>query len=103
MIRSKTGTGRFPSEASTFVKLLICAGLVAGFPATSWAVDNSIYIDQAGDNANIAITQDGAGNRVKGIVLNAPGQTNDPAKIYGDGIQVNISQIGAGNVLAGVS
>ena len=36
----------------------------------SLATDNSIYIDQAGDNSTITMTQDGAGNRVKGILSN---------------------------------
>ena len=74
--------------------------LIAAMAFSTFAADNTIYIDQAGDNATVTINQDGAGNRVKGIVLSNPGQTNDPAKIHGDGLQVNISQIGAGNVLS---
>jgi hypothetical protein len=69
--------------------------------SSSWAVDNSIYIDQSGDNANVTISQDGAGNRVKGITsAGQPGQSTDAAKIYGDGVQVAISQVGAGNQLS---
>lgn len=62
------------------------------------AVDNSIYIDQAGDNATINISQDGAGNRVRGIQGTGTGNTT-PAVINGDGMQIDITQVGAGNVL----
>ena len=63
-----------------------------------YAVDNSIYIDQTGDNATINISQDGAGNRVRGIQGVGTGNTT-PAVINGDGMQVNVTQVGAGNVL----
>ena len=63
-----------------------------------FAVDNSIYIDQTGDNATINISQDGAGNRVRGIQGVGSGNTT-PAVINGDGMQVDITQVGAGNVL----
>jgi len=74
--------------------------LLAVITTASYAVDNSIYIDQLGDNATVNISQDGAGNRVKGIVSGNPGQTSDPAKIYGDGVNVAVTQTGAGNSLA---
>ena len=41
--------------------------MLFGISVTSWAVDNSVYIDQAGDDSTITMTQDGAGNKVKGI------------------------------------
>jgi hypothetical protein len=63
-----------------------------------YAVDNSIYIDQAGDNATINISQDGAGNRVRGIQGVGTGNTT-PAVINGDGMQIDITQVGAANVL----
>lgn len=62
------------------------------------AVDNSIYIDQTGSNATINITQDGAGNRVRGIQGVGTGNTT-PANISGDSIAVDITQVGATNVL----
>ena len=66
-----------------------------------WAADNSIYIDQSGDNSTITMTQDGAGNKVKGILLNGTaGGTTDAAKLSGDAQTVNIEQTGATNVLA---
>lgn len=81
-------------------KLLV--GLLFGLLGTSvYAVDNSIYIDQAGDNAIVTITQDGAGNRVKGILPNGNvGTQTDPAKIKGDGVQVSVNQVGAGNIMS---
>jgi len=80
----------------------ILAGLLFSLIGTSaLAVDNSIFIDQAGDNAQITVLQDGAGNRIKGILPSGNvGQQTDPAKITGDGIQLAISQVGAGNILS---
>lgn len=66
--------------------------------AFALAADNSIYVDQMGDNATVSITQDGAGNTVRGIQGTGTSNTT-PAKIYGDGNQVTVSQIGAGNTL----
>ena len=63
------------------------------------AVDNSIYIDQTGENATINISQDGAGNRVRGIQTGAGAGNTTPAVINGDGMQIDITQVGAGNVL----
>jgi len=80
----------------------LLAGLLVGFyAAAGWAVDNSIYIDQAGSGATVTINQDGAGNRVKGILPNGnAGQQTDPAKINGDNMTVTVDQIGPNNVLA---
>jgi hypothetical protein len=65
------------------------------------AVDNSIYIDQAGSNAVINITQDGTGNTVKGIVNGAPGvKGQDAATLNGDNTQISVNQVGAGNTLS---
>ena len=67
-----------------------------GFSAYSWGSDSSIYIDQSGDNATIAMTQNGASNRVRGVGA----VSNDVAsKLYGDGLSVTIQQIGSGNTL----
>ena len=65
------------------------------------AADNSIYIDQSGDNSTITMVQDGSGNKVKGILLNGTaGGTTDPAKLLGNAQTINIEQTGANNVLA---
>jgi hypothetical protein len=68
--------------------------------AISWATDNSVYIDQAGDNSTITMTQDGAGNRVKGILTNGTaGGNTDPAKLVGNNQTVTINQVGPNNML----
>ncbi len=73
----------------------------AMFWGSGYAADNSIYIDQSGDNSTITMTQDGAGNKVKGILINGTaGGTTDPAKLTGSAQTVNIEQTGATNVLA---
>lgn len=65
------------------------------------AADNSIYIDQAGDNSTVTITQDGSGNKVKGILINGTaGGTTDPAKFVGNAQDITIKQTGQTNVLS---
>jgi hypothetical protein len=76
----------------------IAAITLAFSMAFAGAADNSIYIDQAGDNTQVSVTQDGAGNTVRGI-QGAGTSNTTPAKIYGDGNQVTVSQIGTGNTL----
>ena len=74
--------------------------MLFGISVTSWAVDNSIYIDQTGDNSTITMTQDGAGNKVKGILTNGTaGSNTDPAKLVGSVQTVTINQAGPNNVL----
>lgn len=74
------------------------AMILLSIATSSFAADNSIYIDQSGDNATVTITQDGAGNVVRGI--QGVGTDNTTAsKIYGNNNQVTISQIGSGNKL----
>jgi hypothetical protein len=60
--------------------------------------DNSIYIDQAGDNAVITMLQEGAGNRIRGIQGVGTGNTT-PAKITGDAVNISVEQVGSGNIL----
>ena len=61
----------------------LAMAVIASVCLTAQAVDNSIYVDQAGDNAAVTITQDGAGNVVRG--LPGVGTSNQtPAKIYGE-------------------
>ena len=68
--------------------------------AISWATDNSVYIDQAGDNSTITMTQDGAGNRVKGILSNGTaGGNTDPAKLVGNNQTITVNQAGPNNTL----
>lgn len=74
--------------------------VLAAMPTLGFAVDNSIFIDQTGDYGNISITQDGSGNKVFGIVNNAPGQATDAAVIKGLGVTLDIQQAGTSNTLA---
>lgn len=62
-----------------------------------YAADNSIYIDQAGDNSTISITQDGSGNEVYDVGAGATSTT--AATLTGDSQTLDIRQIGAGNKL----
>jgi len=89
-----TGVGGLSRKLLTIMLLSISA--------TSWGVDNSIYIDQSGDNSTITMTQDGAGNKVNGILTNGTASTNpqDPAKLKGDVQTVTIEQAGPNNKLS---
>jgi hypothetical protein len=74
----------------------VIALVIAMMCASAYSADNSIYIDQSGDNATITMTQDGSSNHVRGV--NAA--SNDiAAKLYGDGLTVDIVQTGSGNSL----
>jgi len=64
----------------------------------AYAADNSIYVDQSGDDSTIDITQTGAGNVIRGIQGVGTGNTT-PAKIYGNSNSIDIRQIGATNTL----
>jgi hypothetical protein len=68
------------------------------FSTSIFAADNSIYIDQSGDNSTIDITQTGAGNVIRGIQGVGTGNTT-PAKIYGNNSAIDIQQIGSTNTL----
>ena len=68
------------------------------FSASAFAADNSIYIDQSGDNSTIDITQTGAGNVIRGIQGVGTGNTT-PAKIYGNNTAIDIQQVGSTNTL----
>lgn len=104
MIKSKKGAGELSRKVFTIL-------ILAAMPGLGFAVDNSIYIDQTGDNATITMTQDGANNQVKGVgtanynattksIQGTNGLKTDSATIYGDNNNVTVSQIGAGNTLS---
>lgn len=87
-----TGGSKLSSKLLTVMLLSVSA--------ISWAADNSIYIDQTGDNSTVTMTQDGAGNRVKGILTNGTaGGNTDPAKLVGNVQTVTINQAGPNNIL----
>ena len=88
-----TGSGKLSRKLLTILVL-------SGMTTLGYATDNSIYIDQAGDNSTITMTQDGAGNRVKGILTNGTaGASTDPAKLVGNNQTVTINQAGPNNIL----
>lgn len=73
----------------------------AMFWGSGWAADNTIYLDQAGDNSNITVTQDGSGNKIKGILANGnAGNTTDASVLQGDYQLVSINQVGQNNVMS---
>lgn len=74
--------------------------LTIGFIFSSlscWAADNEAYIDQLGDYSTIYVEQDGSANKLIGVY--GPSMPSNPSKIYGDGINVDIRQVGSGNFL----
>lgn len=71
--------------------------MLSGMTALGYAADNSIYIDQAGDFANVTINQDGAGNQVRGLSAVQSNDPTSPAIIRGNGVNVNINQTGSNN------
>ena len=93
MDKRNKGAGKLSRKLLTILML-------SGMATLGHAADNSIYIDQSGDFANVTINQDGAGNQVKGltsaVATNSP---TDPALIRGDGVNVNINQTGSNNKL----
>ena len=62
------------------------------------AADNSVYISQAGNSTTVIMTQDGAGNVIRGI-QNVGGSNTTPALITGNANTVTTDQIGTGNTL----
>jgi len=91
MVKRMTGIGSIPRKFTAILALTVMS-------MSGNAADNSIYIDQAGDNGTITITQDGAGNTVRALPGVGAGNTT-PAKIWGDNNTVTIDQIGSGNML----
>ena len=91
MLKRTKGKGSIPRKLTAILTL-------AAMSMSGYAADNSIYVDQAGDNSTIAITQDGAGNTVRGL----PGvgtSSITPAKIWGNNNTVVVDQIGSSNML----
>jgi hypothetical protein len=53
--------------AGNLSRKLITILVMAAMPGLGHTADNSIYIDQSGSGATVAITQDGFGNVVRGV------------------------------------
>jgi hypothetical protein len=73
--------------------------MLLGVITTSYGADNSIYIDQSGENATITMLQDGTGNRIRAI--QSVGNTGNtiPSKLKGDAVSIDVQQVGSGNIL----
>ena len=80
-----------------FIKMM--AVIFALFATSLFAADNSIYIDQSGDNATIDIVQSGGGNVIRGIQGVGTGNTTR-AKMYGNNAAIDINQTGSSNILS---
>lgn len=79
----------------------MAAVIAAMFWGSGYAADNSVYIDQTGDNSTITMTQDGSGNRIKGILANGTaGNNTDHSVLSGNNQTVVIQQVGQNNVLS---
>ena len=78
-------------------KLAVILFSLLGF-VNSFAVDNSIYIDQTGSNSTVNINQDGAGNKVGGLGSGGPTDSNR-AILYGNAQTVTVNQVGSNNTL----
>lgn len=89
--RSK-GVGKLSRKLLTILMLSATATL-------GHAADNSIYIDQSGDFANITINQDGAGNQVRGLQSAGGNDKTIASIIRGNSVLVNINQTGSNNKL----
>ena len=82
-------------DALSFALVLLTSMFVSN---TAISADNSIYVRQSGNNTTVTITQDGAGNVVRGIQGSGSDNTT-PASIVGNVNTVTINQVGTGNVL----
>jgi hypothetical protein len=94
MKTSIKGGGKLSRKLLT---ILMMVGMLSS--GSLLAADNSIYIDQSGDFANVTINQDGAGNQVRGLQANGGDDKTIASVIRGNGVNVNINQVGGTNKL----
>jgi hypothetical protein len=92
MNKRRTGAGNLPRKLITML-------ILSGMATLGMAADNSIYIDQSGDFANVTINQDGAGNQVRGLQSSGGDDKTVAALIRGNSVLVNINQTGSTNKL----
>jgi hypothetical protein len=79
------------------IAVVSCAVLASAMTG-AYAADNSIYIQQSGNNTTVTMDQEGAGNVVRGIQGVGTGNTT-PANITGNSNTVTVNQNGAGNII----
>jgi len=94
MKTSIKGGGKLSRKLLT---ILMTVGMLSS--GSLLAADNSIYIDQSGDFANVTINQDGAGNQVRGLQASGGDDKTIASVIRGNGVNVNINQVGGSNKL----
>jgi len=87
-----TGAGKLSRKLLTILVL-------SGMTTLGMAADNSIYIDQSGDFADVTINQDGAGNQVRGLQSSGGDDKTVASIIRGNSVMVNINQTGSSNKL----
>jgi hypothetical protein len=92
MDKRNKGAGKLSRKLLTILML-------SGMATLGHAADNSIYIDQSGDFANVTINQDGAGNQVRGLQSTGGDDKTIAALIRGNSVMVNINQTGSTNKL----
>jgi len=92
MDKRNKGVGKLSRKLLTIL-------VVSGMATLGHAADNSIYIDQSGDFANVTINQDGAGNQVRGLQSNGGDDKTIASIIRGNSVVVNIDQTGSSNKL----
>lgn len=92
MDKRNKGAGKLSRKLLTILML-------SGMATLGYAADNSIYIDQSGDFANVTINQDGAGNQVRGLQSSGGDDKTIAAIIRGNAVVVNIDQTGSTNKL----
>ena len=85
--------------AGKLSRKLLTILVLAAMPGLGYTADNSIYIDQSGDFANVTINQDGAGNQVRGLQANGADDKTVASVIRGNGVNVNVNQTGSTNKL----
>jgi len=92
MKQSRNGAGKLSRKVLTILVL-------SAMTTLGYAADNSIYIDQSGDFANVTINQDGAGNQVRGLQNSGGDDKTVASVIRGNSVNVNINQTGSSNKL----
>ena len=83
--------------AGKLSRKLLTILVLAGMSTLGRAADNSIYIDQSGDFANITINQDGSGNQIRGLQASGGDDKTIASVIRGNGVNVNVNQTGSTN------
>ena len=85
--------------AGSLSRKLTAILVLSAMASLGHAADNSIYIDQTGDFADVKINQDGGGNQVRGLSAVQSNNSQDYAIIKGNNVKVDINQVGSNNKL----